>query len=46
MRRAADIINRSTLPEYHPHRVDINKWADRFERKEKRWGWLARLFGK
>ena len=33
MRRAADIINRSTLPETHPHRVNCNKWADRFERE-------------
>jgi tetratricopeptide (TPR) repeat protein len=49
MRRAADIINRSTLPETHPHRVNFNKWADRLEseaRKPKRRGWLARLFGK
>lgn len=33
MRRAADILNRSTLPEHHPHRVNFNKWADRFERE-------------
>ena len=33
MRRAADIINRSTLPENHPQRVNFNKWADRFERE-------------
>ena len=33
MRRAADIINRSTLPETHPNRVDYNKWADRLERE-------------
>ena len=33
MRRAADIINRSALPETHPHRVNCNKWADRFERE-------------
>ena len=49
MRRAADIINRSTLPENHPDRVNVNKWADRLEaeaRKPKRRGWLARLFGK
>ena len=46
MRRAAEIINRSTLPETHPNRVNFNKWADRFERKAKRRGWLARLFGK
>ena len=49
MRRAADIINRSTLPETHPDRVNYNKWADRLEaeaRKPKRRGWLARLFGK
>jgi tetratricopeptide (TPR) repeat protein len=46
MRRAAEIINRSTLPETHPDRVNYNKWADRFERKAKRRGWLARLFGK
>ena len=31
MRRAADIINRSTLPETHPHRVNYNKWADQME---------------
>ena len=49
MRRAADIINRSSLPETHPNRVNYNKWADRLEaeaRKPKRRGWLARLFGK
>ena len=33
MRRAAEIINRSVLPETHPDRVDYNKWADRFERE-------------
>ena len=33
MRRAADIINRAALPETHPHRVNFNKWADRFERE-------------
>jgi hypothetical protein len=33
MRRAADIINRSALPETHPHRVDYIKWADRLERE-------------
>lgn len=33
MRRAAEIINRSTLPETHPDRVNYNKWADRFERE-------------
>ena len=33
MRRAADIINRSALPETHPDRVNYNKWADRFERE-------------
>ena len=31
MRRAADIINRSTLPESHPRRVKYNKWADQME---------------
>ena len=31
MRRAAEIINRSTLPEHHPHRVNFNKWADEME---------------
>ena len=31
MRRAADIINRSTLPETHPDRVNYNKRADRLE---------------
>ena len=31
MRRAADIINRSTLPENHPNRVNLVKWADEFE---------------
>ena len=46
MRRAAEIINRSTLPETHPDRVNYNKWADQLERKAKRRGWLARLFGK
>ena len=49
MRRAAEIINRSTLPETHPDRVNYNKWADQMEaeaRKPKRRGWLARLFGK
>ena len=33
MRRAAEIINCSTLPETHPDRVNYNKWADRFERE-------------
>ena len=58
MRRAADIINRSSLPETHPNRVNFNKWADRLEaearkpnqleepKQPKRRGWLARLFGK
>ena len=46
MRRSAEIINRSTLPETHPDRVNYNKWADQLERKAKRRGWLARLFGK
>ena len=31
MRRAADTINRSALPETHPDRVDYNKWADQME---------------
>ena len=31
MRRAAEIINGSTLPENHPNRENINKWADRLE---------------
>ena len=31
MRRAADIINRSALPEHHPNRVNYNKWADIME---------------
>ena len=31
MRRAADIINRSTLPEIHPDRVNFNKWAEEME---------------
>ena len=31
MRRAADIINRSTLPEHHRDRVDYNQWADLLE---------------
>ena len=31
MRRAADIINRSSLPETHPKRVSCNKWAERLE---------------
>ena len=31
MRRAADIINRSTLPESHPRRVKYNKWAKELE---------------
>ena len=33
MRRAADIISRSTLPEHHPNRVNYNKRADRLERE-------------
>ena len=33
MRRAADIINRSTLPETHPHRVNCNKWAGELKRE-------------
>jgi hypothetical protein len=31
MRRAAEIISRSTLPETHPHRVNFNKWAKELE---------------
>ena len=31
MRRAAEIINRSNLPENHPNRVNFNKWADELE---------------
>ena len=31
MRRAADIINLSTLSETHPIRVKFNKWADQME---------------
>ena len=31
MRRAADTINRSTLPETHPQRVNYNKWAEELE---------------
>lgn len=31
MRRAADIINRSSLPERHPNRVNYPKWAEQFE---------------
>ena len=33
MRRAAEIINRSTLPETHPNRVNCNKWADWLEQE-------------
>ena len=33
MRRAAEIINRSALPETHPDRVKYNKRADQFERE-------------
>ena len=33
MRRAADIINCSTLPETHPHRVNYNKWAGVLKRE-------------
>ena len=36
MRRAAQIINRATLPENHPHRVNINKWADELEEEARR----------
>ena len=31
MRRAAEIINRSNLPENHPNRVNFNKWAEEME---------------
>jgi hypothetical protein len=33
MRRAADILSRSSLPETHPHRIECSKWADEFEQK-------------
>ena len=33
MRRAAEIINRSALPETHPNRVNYNKWAEEMEAK-------------
>ena len=33
MRRAADSINRSSLPETHPDRVNYNKWAGELERE-------------
>ena len=33
MRRAADIITRSSLPETHPDRIDYPKWAEEFEQK-------------
>ena len=35
MRRAADIISRSSLPWNHPHRVDYPKWADQCEKDAK-----------
>ena len=36
MRRAADIINRSALPENHPRRVNYNMWADQMEQIARR----------
>jgi hypothetical protein len=33
MRRAAEIINRSALPDTHPHRVNFNKWAGELKRE-------------
>ena len=33
MRRAADVINRSTLPEQHRKRVKYNEWAEQMEHK-------------
>jgi preprotein translocase subunit SecA/nephrocystin-3 len=33
MRRAADSINRSALPENHPQRVNYNKWAGELKRE-------------
>ena len=33
MRRAADIIICSSLPETHPDRVDYNKWAGELKRE-------------
>lgn len=35
MRRAADIISRSSLPKDHPDRVNYPKWADQFEKDAK-----------
>lgn len=35
MRRAADIIRRSSLPEDHPHRVNYPNWAIQFEKDAK-----------
>ena len=35
MRRAADILSRSSLPETHPNRIKISKWADELEQKAK-----------
>ena len=31
MRRAAEIINHSSLPKIHPNRVNFNKWAKELE---------------
>lgn len=35
MRRAADIISRSSLPKEHPNRVHFTKWADKIEQAAK-----------
>ena len=35
MRRAADIISRSSLPKTHPDRIDYIKWAGQFEAEAK-----------
>ena len=36
MRRAADIINHSTLPEQHRKRVKYNKWASQMEEEARK----------
>lgn len=49
MRRAADLISHSDMPEDHPCRTKISQWADRYEWEAKApkpriQSWLVRLF--
>jgi len=53
MRRAADIISKSSLPEDNPYRVNYPSWADQFEKEanmqqdmmEQMWKWGTGFHG-